>query len=209
MFIRFKKWFVSNQNRRILIAKWWAWWSNKYQIFEKKFLKTDLTKLKKYNKIKMKYGQDIMFSWKSYCEDLELKHWGEDKWYQLFDVISCPERIVCRKKVDCDDYARLAFDFFGQYIQIKGEIYSFDGIYSIVFENMKAHAIALWKNNLKNKYIIVSNDNIYLNLNLEEYASGFFSDTKLLYYASFKINEKTGIISFKKLFNYEEKKLLL
>jgi hypothetical protein len=100
-------------------------WSNLYQLFEKKCLKNSY-KQKKYCETK-----DICESWDEYCNNcLQLSHYGRDKWYMRFDVISAPAIFIERQSGDCDDYAMLAYDYFGDNIYYGCKIYNFDGIFT-------------------------------------------------------------------------------
>ena len=135
-------------------AKWICAWSNYMQSLEWKYMKCDTALLKHY---RADYKASTPFdSWHKYTLHVEYK---KDAWWQLWDVISCPARIITRSNADCDDYAILAHDFFGETIYSGGNIYNFVGLYSLVWALPPYHMIAVWLGP-KGEHLVVSNQSI-------------------------------------------------
>ena len=55
----------------------------------------------------------------------------------------------------CDDFARLSYNFFGKTFVWDNEIWSFSGLYSLIY-GFSGHMIAIWKN-AKGEVFRVSN----------------------------------------------------
>lgn len=159
MLTKIKKIFIKYQFMVLIGFKWWAWWSNFYQKLELKFMKTDFVNLEKYepsDKI------SVSDRWTQYCKNNNLYHFQSDKWYMLWDVVSHPARFLARKGGDCDDYARLSYDFFGEHIYTNNAKYAFKGMVSILWNNGSGHSVAVWENlDKENDFIMVSNHELY------------------------------------------------
>lgn len=142
-------------------VEWWIWWSNVYQCFERRFLLCKPEWL-------MKYTRQLppCESWEQYCCNLSMK-WGADGIEKLFDVVSCPERIVAVKVDDCDGHAILAYSYFGRNIYFEGKVYKFEGIFSYVTGN-QGHVVAVWKNT-KEDYFMTSNGEAFFIDSMELY----------------------------------------
>lgn len=193
-----KLWYIKSKNRMKFAHILWAIWSNLYQKLEKKFLGTNKSLLKNWiTDTKNKTSDFIpMKAWNKYCNELGLKHYGSDPWYMGWDVISCPERIVVRKVVDCDDYSILAHSYFGDYINTGDSVFDFKGIFTMTWEDGSAHAISVWKNKYeRNSYLVVSNDEMIKTRNI----SSLFKkkDIKMLWVANLSV--VNGKIKFLKI----------
>jgi hypothetical protein len=125
--------------------KWWPIWSNFYQKIERKFMDTSIGKLTTYNQYKINcVSSNPEVVWETYCDNMGLKHYGSDKWYMGFDVVSCPERVLYRRCLDCDDFGFLGYKFFDKYVNYDGKVYKFDGIHSMIWDDGAGHAIAVY-----------------------------------------------------------------
>jgi len=167
---KFRIWWIQSKYRVVLALKLWAVWSNFYQKIERTFMCTyeDDPRMMFSND-----GIDPIKSWKDYCSRNLLEHYGTDKWYMGFDVVSDPGRFLYRGKGDCDDYALLGYDYFGKHIKYKNVDYIFKGLFSIVWEDASGHAISIYgESNGEKKYLMISNDNIVELDNFVEYWNG-------------------------------------
>lgn len=149
-------------------------WSNFYRVIELLFLPKELGKLKRFQG-----GQHPHLAWQVYCRATELKHYGRDKWYMGFEVISLPERFLARKVGDCDDFAVLGHWFFNEIFEFDGARYKFQGYFCIWSNDFKfMHWVAIYKNSANNgqpKYFRVSNFNAMF---VGEICEGFHLDKK-------------------------------
>ena len=150
------KTFLPYPNAVQKIFKFWLKWSNFYQWFERKFLKTDKSLLKQYA------GLDSPFNeWKRFLQKVDVRY-GTDKWYMGFDVVNAPERVMVTKYGDCDCLALLGFTFFGNTITYNGESFLFKEFNSLLFESGDGHAIGIWENVNKNQWLVVTNNEVMI-----------------------------------------------
>lgn len=143
------KWIVQFKSIVYLAIKWWIWWSNLYQKFERKFLLCKPEWLQKYSG-----GLSPDKAWEQYCITSSMK-WGRDGFTKLFDVVSCPERVIATRTDDCDGHAILAYSYFGRHIYFNDNVYKFIGLVSYITERM-GHVVAVWQN-AKGEYFMTSN----------------------------------------------------
>lgn len=150
----------------LLAFKWWVWWSNFYQKIELKYMNTKPGLLKKFQNdpdaIDLNGRRSPALGWKNYCKDNGLYHYKRDKWYMLWDVISHPARFLARQGGDCDDFSRLAYDYFGErMLTADGISYYFLGLVSVIWKNGLGHSVAIWENpNREHDFIMVSNSDL-------------------------------------------------
>jgi len=176
-----------------LSFRWWATWSNMYQKFERKFLKTvPAHNMKKWDK-----RTEPMTAWRNYIKSINLKHYGSDKWYMMFDVISAPERVVARGADDCDGFSILSHNFFGNHINWMGKVYKFDGIYAIIYGIRQGHATAVWKNIDGDDYYIVSNNEMFRRTSVTALFN-YSADRQVKWIGKFDVAD-SGNISFREI----------
>lgn len=155
------KWIVQFKLIVYLAFKWWIWWSNTYQKFERKFMECKPEWLQKYSG---KLSPDK--AWEQYCCTASMK-WERDGFSKLFDVVSCPERVIAVRADDCDGHAILAYSYFGRQIYYNDTIYRFIGLVSYITDDM-GHVVAVWQNS-NNEYFITSNNIAFFHDSLHIY----------------------------------------
>jgi hypothetical protein len=178
------KWFTRFEFVVRLSFTWWIWWSNNYQKFERKFLQCKPEWLQKYTGC---LPPDK--SWEQYCCTTSMK-WSADGISKLFDVISCPERVIATRQDDCDGHAILAYSYFGRQIYYNGSTYKFVGLVSYITETM-GHVVAAWQNS-NGEYFMTSNgiafffDSLHIYPNIKYIAIvDISSDNKTLFLKQF------------------------
>ena len=129
----------------------WAIWSRFYQWLERTFMDVDFV-------IHYLTGYPP-YEWSGFCIHQELEHYGRDKWYMAWDVISLPQRSLARKKIDCDDFALLGYEYFGESFEYEGKTFKFHKYIALYGGVSKSHAIAVWLCSSSYEYFVINNDN--------------------------------------------------
>ena len=156
--------------RHLFLSVAWriyAMWSNFYSSLEESLFLDNDGFLRKYEDQEY-VSLSRKDAWRFYTKEfLMLFHYGRDRWYMGFDVMSSPVRFVNRKEGDCDDFARLGRYFFGERFCLSDKLkqneaqYVFEGFYCMKFET-GGHCIAVWKclSCCFPKYFVVENDEV-------------------------------------------------
>ena len=203
----FRYWFKSKYRLNIsfnLITIW----SNFVHIFEKRFMTNlffDTYNDESHDLTSSNFRKSPISSWGTFCEEKELSHYGSDKWYMGGELYSNPYRSVARKKMDCDDFALVSYEYFGNYINYDGDVYEFLGIYTLMYNDGNGHAIAIWKSESSNVpfLMVTNNEMIKINDFLDYWknnSGGIRFVGKFDYDGSIKYNGICDIIDIKNTF---------
>ena len=147
---------IKKKSNVAFFIKLWLLWSRLYQWMELKFLNIE-DEIGTTHTGNFKHPT-VILEWSNCCKRFKLFHYSADKWDMLWDVISNPLRVLYRKGLDCDDYARLGYHFAGETFDFLGDKYTSIGMVVINWNDGTSHAIWVWLNESKADMMVLSND---------------------------------------------------
>ena len=180
------KFIIKKKYRVAFFLKLWILWSMLYQWIECTFM--SISDMEDRNP--HEFGPII--GWEKFCKTQKLKHYGGDRWYMLWDVISHPLRFLYRTEGDCDDFALLGYRYFGDSILFEGDLYDKVGLSTINFEDTSSHAVFVWMNKDRTDLLVVSNKELTAIHGIEDLVCGDIAWISLI-----DVVEDGGVYSMK------------
>jgi len=118
-----------------LVPLWYVLWCRIYNFFENEYCGMIVVPLWSRKQVPNQ-------AWGSFTSDIRYRH---DDITMLWDVCSIPAATMLRKTGDCDDYARLAREYFGGSFNNGAKEFLFQGLYSLVYSKKPHHMVAVYK----------------------------------------------------------------
>ena len=190
-----KSLFVKSRLLVILSLRWWILWSKIYN---------KIVNIFSYNLAWIFYYRnslDPVKFWNTHCDSVYiLKHYGADKWYMLWDVISTPQLFVQNMEGDCDDFACLACETFGDEFSYENSLYSFKGFYALIWSDGSGHAVAMWEDDSNHKKFVVSNNDAFFTDDIDwTHSFDSFSEKRIVWLGEFDYDTKRRLPKYRQL----------